>query len=137
MKLLMIYADRFGYKTSVKTLESAPTRDEENVIEHALLGFIHVEPEDEENLSSIETKLIKNLKWAARKNETDTVVLHSFAHLAERKADPEVTRRLMDSAESRCKNAGYVTHQTPFGYFLDLDIKAPGHSLARLFKEFK
>jgi vesicle coat complex subunit len=136
VKLLMIYADKFGYKTSVKNLESAPTSDEEKVIENALLGFIHVEPEDEENLSSIETKLIKNLKWAARKNETDTVVLHSFAHLAESKADPEVTRRLMDNAESRCKNAGYVTYQTPFGYFLDLDIKAPGHSLARLFKEF-
>jgi hypothetical protein len=132
----MIYTDRFGYKTSVKTLESAPTSDEEKVIEHALLGFIHVEAKDEENLSSTETKLVKNLKWAARKNETDTVVLHSFAHLAESKADPEITRQLLDNAESRCKSAGYKTYQTPFGYFLDLDIKAPGHALARLFKEF-
>ena len=41
MKLLMIYADKFAYRTSVKTLESAPTRDEEKVIENALLGFIH------------------------------------------------------------------------------------------------
>jgi len=136
VKLLMIYADKFAYKTSVKNLESASTSDEERVIEHALLGFIHVEPQDEENLASIETKLIKNVKWAARKNETNTVVLHSFAHLAESKADPEVTKRLMDNAASRCKNAGYVTYQTPFGYFLDLDIKAPGHSFARLFKEF-
>jgi hypothetical protein len=131
----MIYADRFGYKTSVKTLESASTSEEENFIENALLGFIHVEPKDEENLSSTETKLVKNLKWAARKNETGTIVIHSFAHLAEGKADSEVTRRLLDNAESRCKSAGYVTYQTPFGYFLDVDIKAPGHSLARLFKE--
>jgi hypothetical protein len=131
----MIYAERFAYKTSVKNLESASDIDEESVIEHALLGFIHVEPKDEENLSSVETKLIKNLKWAARKNETDTVVLHSFAHLAERKADPDVTKQLMNNAESRLKNAGYVTHQTPFGYFLDLDIQAPGHSFSRLFKE--
>jgi hypothetical protein len=136
VKLLMIYADTFGYKTSVKTLESASPSDEEKVIENALLGFIHIEPKDEENLSAIETKLIKNVKWAARKNETNTVVLHSFAHLAESKADPEVTKRLMDNAESRLINAGYVTYQTPFGYFLDLDIKAPGHSFARLFKEF-
>jgi hypothetical protein len=136
MKLLMMYADKFAYKTSVKNLESASTIDEEKVIENALLGFIQVEPKDEENLSSIETKLIKNLKWAARKNETDKVILHSFAHLAETKADPEVTKRVLDNAESRLKNAGYVTYQTPFGYFLDLDIKAPGHSLARLFKEF-
>ena len=131
----MIYADKFVYKTSVKTLESASPSDEENTIENALLGFIHVEPKDEENLSSIETKLIKNLKWTARKNETDTIVLHSFAHLAESKADPEVTKRLLDNAESRLRNAEYVTYQTPFGYFLDLDIKAPGHSFTRLFKE--
>ena len=131
----MIYANTFRYKTSVKTLESVAASDEENTIENALLGFIHVEPTDEENLPSIETKLVKNLKWAARKNETDTVVLHSFAHLAEHKADPEVTKRLIDNAESRLINAGYRTYQTPFGYFLDLDIKAPGHSLARLFKE--
>ena len=136
MKLLMIYANKFAYKTSIKTLESAPTSDEEKTIENALLGFIHIESKDEENLSTIETKLIKNVKWAERKNETNTVVLHSFAHLAESKADPEVTKRLMDSAEARLINAGYVTHQTPFGYFLDLDIKAPGHALARLFKEF-
>jgi len=136
MKLLMIYADKFAYKTSVKNLESASTSDEEKIIENALLGFIHVELKDEENLSAIETKLIKNLKWAARKNETNTVVLHSFAHLAESKADTEVTKQLLNNAESRLINAGYITHQTPFGYFLDLDIKAPGHSFARLFKKF-
>jgi len=136
VKLLMIYADTFAYKTSVKNLESASTSDEEKIIENALLGFIHIEPKDEENLSAIETKLIKNVKWAARKNETNTVVLHSFAHLAESKADPEVTKQLLGNAESRLINAGYITHQTPFGYFLDLDIKAPGHSFSRLFKEF-
>jgi len=131
----MIYTDKFGYKTSVKNLESASDIDEGKVVEDVLVGFIHIEPKDEENLASIETKLIKNLKWAARKNETDKVVLHSFAHLAESKADPEVTRRLLDNAESRLRNAGYLTYQTPFGYFLDLDVKAPGHSFTRLFKE--
>ena len=37
-------------------------------------------------------------------------------------------------AESRLQNADYQTAQTPFGYFLDLDMKAPGFSLARIFK---
>jgi hypothetical protein len=30
------------------------------------------------------------------------------------------------------KNAEFKTDQTPFGYFLDLEIKAPGYSLARI-----
>ncbi len=136
MKLLMIYADKFAYKTSAKSLESAPNEDLEKVIDNTLLGFIHVEPKDEQNLSTIETKLVKNLKWATRKNETEKVVLHSFAHLSEDKADAEITKQLLDNAESRLIKAGYTTHQTPFGYFLDLNIKAPGNSFARLFKEF-
>ena len=49
VKLLMIYADQFAYKTSVKNLESASDIDEEKVTENTLLGFIHVEPKDEEN----------------------------------------------------------------------------------------
>ncbi len=136
MRLLMIYALRFSYEPAVKNLQGADEQAKSASLEKALIGFIHVEPKDEENLSAVETKLIKNLKWAARKNETNLIVLHSFAHLAEAKANPDATKQILNNAEARLKNAGYNTHQTPFGYFLDLDIQAPGHSFARLFKEF-
>ena len=132
----MIYAERFSYKTTIKTLDMVEERDEEKTIEDVVVGFIHMEKEDEENMEKVETKLIKNLKWAAKKNNTDRIVLHSFAHLSESKGDPLFTKRLLDNAEVRLKNAGYTTWQTPFGYFLDLDMKAPGRSLARVFKAF-
>jgi len=118
VKLLMIYADKFAYKTSKRTLEIVEEYEEEKQIEDVLVGFIQVEKEDEEKIDKVETKLIKNLKWAAKKNDTKNIILHSFAH------------------EKRLENAGYKTWQTPFGYFLDLDLKAPGKSLARVFKEF-
>ena len=79
--------------------------------------------------------MIKQLKWAARKNETSKIVLHSFAHLSESKGSPELTKELFNSAEKRLKLSNYEVSQTPFGYFLDLDVQAPGHSFARLFKE--
>jgi hypothetical protein len=135
MKLLMIYADRFGYKTSLKTLETAADVDENRTIEQALIGFIQLEEPDMERASSVETRMIKNLKWAARKNDTDRIVLHSFAHLSESKAPPEAAKRLFDSAEERLQKAGYECSQTPYGYFLDLNLQAPGKSLARIFKE--
>ncbi len=135
MKLLMIYADLFGYKTTKKGWENAPDTDEEKKIENALVAFIQLEKEDEEKLAQIETKMIKQLKWAARKNETEKIVLHSFAHLSESKANPEQVKILFDNAEERLKNSGYEVYQTPFGYFLDLEFKAPGHSLARIFKD--
>ena len=135
MRLLMIYADRFAYRTSVKAVESAPEVTEEKVIENVLVGFIHAEEKDEENISCVETKMIKNLKWAARKNNTKKILLHSFAHLSETKASPEITKQLLDNSEKRLQKADYEVYQTPFGYYLDLDLKAPGTSFARLFKE--
>jgi len=136
MKLLMIYSDKFAYKTNIKNLESAKKYEEEKQIENTLVGFIQVEQKDEEDISKVETKMIKNLKWAAKKNETTNIVLHSFAHLSMSKADEGITKELFDRAEQRLKNSGYEVSQTPFGYFLDLDVQAPGKSLARVFKEF-
>ena len=135
MKLLMIYTSRFAYKTSLKSLESASEITEEKIIENAVVGFIHAEEKDEADFSKVETKLIKNLKWAARKNETERIVLHSFTHLSESKASSEITKQLLDNSEQRLKKADYEVHQTPFGYFLDLDVKAPGSPLTRLFKD--
>jgi len=136
MKLLMIYSDKFAYKTNIKNLESVEKREEEKQIENTLVGFIQVEQKDEEDISKVETKMIKNLKWAAKKNDTNNIVLHSFAHLSMSKADEGITKELFDRAEQRLKNSGYEVSQTPFGYFLDLDVQAPGKSLARVFKEF-
>jgi len=135
MKLLMIYANRFAFRTSLKSLDSVPESNEQNTIENAVVGFIHVEEKDEEHLPDVETKLIKNLKWAARKNNTERIVLHSFTHLSESKASSEITKQSLNNSEQRLKNAGYEVQQTPFGYFLDLDVEAPGYPLARLFKD--
>lgn len=136
MKLLMIFCENFGYKTSMKTLDEIPDIEEDKDFGRVLVGFIQVESEDENNSGPVETKLVKNMKWAARKNDTKLVILHSFAHLSDSKATPEFTKSLFDNAEKRLAEAGYEVAQTPFGYFLDLRLQAPGFPLARLFKEF-
>jgi hypothetical protein len=114
MKLVMIYSIRF----------------EERTVEDVLVGFIHAEPQDEAEAGAVETRLVKNLKWAARKNGTNRILLHSFAHLAEGKATPEFTKDLLSNTEARLAGAGYEVSQTPFGFFLDLHLEAPGRSLA-------
>jgi len=134
MKLLMIYASEFGYETSMKGLDSEAERSEKRTLENTLVGFIHAEPQDEAQAKSVETHLVKNLKWAARKNETNRVLLHSFAHLAEEKASPEFTKQLLENTQERLVSAGYEATQSPFGFFLNLRLEAPGHPLARIFK---
>jgi len=136
MKLLMIYCDRLAFKPTTKTLEDFKEVTEGNAFENALVAFIHAEEKDEEDIKGVETKMVKNLKWAAKKNNTRFVILHSFAHLSGSKADPHFTKELFDRVEARMKNAGYDCDQTPFGYFLDLEVQAPGVSQARIFKGF-
>jgi hypothetical protein len=136
MKLLMIYCDTFSYKPQVKTLADFPDFTDEVSLNNVLVAFIQMEEKDLENSSKVETKLVKNLKWGAKKNEVKHIVLHSFAHLSTSKAPPEVTKSLFDNVEKRLSNADYVSEQTPFGYFLDINVQAPGKSQARIFLDF-
>jgi hypothetical protein len=136
MKLLMIYCTKFGYNPTIHTLEEFLEVKKGEEYNDVLVAFIHAEAQDEQNAKGVETKLLKNIKWAAKKNNSKRVILHSFAHLAETKADPHFTKDIFDKAEARLLNADYECWQTPFGYFLDLDVQAPGVSQARIFKGF-
>jgi hypothetical protein len=125
--------DEFAYKPAQKNLESAEDVLEGATFKDLILAFIQIEESDEEkDVKSREKKLVNHLKWTARKNNCKSVILHSFAHLSESKASIDFTKELFNLAEKRLHNAEFVTAQTPFGYFLDLDIKAPGFSLARI-----
>ena len=125
----------FSYTPTIKSIESMPDRSEEKKYKNVQVAFIHVEAEDEERDIAIKKKLLKNLKWIAGKNETKKIILHSFAHLSESKADPIFTKDLFDNIEERLVSSGFEVEQTPFGYFLDLKVEAPGYSLARVFKD--
>jgi hypothetical protein len=136
MKLLMLYTDRFAYNPASKTLDEEPDCTEPGEITATVVGLIHAEAVDEEDAARVEKKLVKNLKWGARKNETQRIVLHTFSHLAETKASAEFTKALLERAADRLRGSGYEVWQTPFGYFLDLDLQAPGRSTARIFTSF-
>jgi len=134
MKLLLVYCKKFAYIPTIKTLENVSENVLPEQYENVQVAFIQVEKEDEGRESDVEKKLVKNLKWICGKNNVNRVVLHSFAHLSESKADPEFTKLLFERTEERMVNAGFTISQTPFGYFLDLQVDAPGFSLARVFK---
>ena len=135
MKLLMIYCNEFSWVPGTKSIPDAPEA-EAGGFSDLVAGWIQVEEEDVGREGKVMTKLVKNLKWLAGKNDTKRIVLHSFSHLSGSKAAPEVGRAWMDRAQERLEGAGYEVSQTPWGYFLDLNMQAPGHPLARVFKSF-
>jgi hypothetical protein len=135
MRVLFWYCDRFDWTPAIKTLDDVPKAEPaEN--KNTVVAFVHIEPRDVDAGSSAETKLVKNAKWLARKWDITKVVLHSFTHLGEEKADSDKAHALLDRTQRRLENADYSVVQTPYGYFLDLSIEAPGHPLARVYKEF-
>jgi hypothetical protein len=134
MKLLMIYCKSFSYTPTIKTLDMVADAVDGQYFENVQTAFIHMEKEDEEREKEVAKKLLKNLKWVTGKNKTKKIVLHSFAHLSESKAEPEFTMTFFDGVQQRLENSGFEVSQTPFGYFLDLHVDAPGFSLARVFK---
>lgn len=136
MKILMMFCDAFSYEPAVKNLEEAPDVSSGATFQKVLVAFIQAEEKDMADPKGTEDKLLNVVKWGARKNESRHVILHSFAHLSESKADAEFTHELFNRAQNRMVKAEWQCDQTPFGYFLDLKISAPGVSQARIFKSF-
>lgn len=135
MRILLWYCENFSWLPAMKTIESAPEA-EPGDYQDVVVAFIHVETKDVLEGSSAPKKLLKNLKWLAKKWQKNTIILHSFTHLGEDKAEAGAALELLNQVELRLKNVDYEVVQTPYGYFLELDMKAKGHPLARIYKEF-
>jgi hypothetical protein len=135
MRVLFWFCDHIGWTPVRKTLDEAPEAVPGEEL-RVVAAFVHVEPRDAEPGATAETKLIKQAKWLARKWEVRRILLHSFTHLGEDKAAPDASRQLIERAQARLRDAGYQAPVTPFGYFNDLTLSAPGHPLARIYKEW-
>ena len=85
MKLLMFHVSEFWYKTYSKTLDNVETVRKKK-INQGIVAFVHIEKEDEEGESKLKDKAVDNIRWLLKKTNTNTVVLHSFAHLSESKS---------------------------------------------------
>ncbi|MDH3637094.1 MAG: threonyl-tRNA synthetase editing domain-containing protein [Gammaproteobacteria bacterium] len=134
MKLLALFVSDFEYKPRHRTLDRADPDPEYARAADVLVALVHAEPDDAQQSGKVVTRLVKNIKWCASKNQTRHVILHSFAHLSEVRASPDAAREMLDRAQVRLESAGYAVEQTPFGYLLDLSIKVPGLPFARVFK---
>jgi len=134
MKLLMIYSSYFSYRTTTVSLPEAERVDEESEFHEVQLALIQMEAHDEQRPPL--KKSCEFIKWLSRKHPFNTVILHSFSHLSDSKAPASFAASFLNQMEDRLRLYGFEVFQTPYGYFLDLQIKAPGFSLARVFKSF-
>ncbi|UCG78270.1 MAG: threonyl-tRNA synthetase editing domain-containing protein [Nitrospirota bacterium] len=136
MKLILFYAHSFSYKTASKSLDSVPDVNKEGGLDNAVVVFFHVEEKDEEEMSGVIQKFVKNTKWLCGKFKTKNVVLHSFNHLSSSKSSPETAQQVLHEVIERLERTDHTVIHTPFGYFNEFTINVAGDSLAKVYKEF-
>lgn len=134
MKLLMFGVKEFWYKTFSKTIENEKDFDLEEKIENAVVVFLNAEKEDENRMVKVISEAIGNIKWLAKKNDTNNIVLHSFAHLSDSKSSIEFAKELISKMGEKLSSHEFNTTITPFGYFLEFKIHVKGESIGKVWK---
>ncbi len=135
MKLLMFYCPQFGWKPFQRTADQAMPDPEQKTVSNAAVIFYHCEEQDPERHSKVRTKALKNIKWLANKFATDRIILHSFNHLSESKADADFSADLVRQVRARLEDTGYRVEETPFGWLNEWWMHVAGPSLAKVFKD--
>ena len=126
----MFHAKEFWYKPHTDLTNTAKS----NSINDALIAFIHVEESDKNREEEVISKSVGNLQWLAKKNKTDRVVLHSFAHLSNSKSDQETASNIIQEIGKKLKK-NFTINIVPFGQFYEFSIHVLGPSLAKVFKD--
>ena len=124
----MLHVDSFWYRPNESVSESR------TVISESLHVWIHSEKDDESNRAAILRKMVKNIRWLAKKIDVNAVTLHSFAHLDDSKAESEFADSLIEEVASKLRDREYDIHIVPFGHFYEFNLHVKGPSLAKVFK---
>lgn len=123
----MFHIERFWYRSNES--EKEKTR-----IGESILVWIHSEELDESNRDSVLRKMVKNIRWLSKKAGCENVILHSFAHLDNSKANPDFADSLIEEVASRLREREFTIHIVPFGHFYEFNLHVKGPSLAKVFK---
>jgi hypothetical protein len=130
----MFQSQRFRFRTFRKTLPEASEQEVDEAVEAVAVVFVHAEAGDAERRDSLMGKARKNVKWIANKRGLRNIVLHSFTHLAESKAEPAFAEGFLEDLAAILRSGGYGVWVTPFGYTCEWKLEVFGESLAKVFK---
>jgi len=126
----MFHVVSFWYRLN----ESSENKTE---VGESVLVWIHSEETDETSRLSVIRKMVKNIRWISKKVECDKVILHSFAHLDDSKANPDFADSLIEEVALKLRDRNYDVHIVPFGHFYEFNLHVKGPSLAKVFKKIQ
>ena len=135
MRFLSFHCEYFKYKATKRSrsgvYEELTDDNKEKSVENAIVLFISVEKQDENNPSFIE-KSIFEIEKIIKQLKVSNVVILSFAHLFGKLSSPEFGLTALKKLTSILKEKGLTVIRPPFGWFNELEMKAKGHPLSRI-----
>ncbi len=141
MKLLLIHAGEFWYKTKDKALESAEELTEsipEDKEENALVTFMSVEEGDPQCTNELEEKVLRDISEVVERIKPSSIVIYPYAHLSGKLAPPEDALRILTFLEGKIREhfSNLRVVRAPFGWYKSFRIYCLGHPLSELSKTY-
>ena len=134
MRTLMIHSDYLRYKTRSKTKIAEDIDDEKRDagVDNALVAFMAVEEEDEENPEIIITKAVKEILNVQNKVNADNIVIYPYAHLSSSLSNPDVAQKILKGIEVELVDNNEAVMRVPFGWYKSFELSCKGHPLSEL-----
>ena len=134
MRTLMIHSDYLRYKTRSKTKIAEDIEDEKRIgeVDNALVAFIAVEQEDEENPELIITKTVKEILNVQNKVNADNIVVYPYAHLSSSLSNPKTAQQVLRGIEEELTDNNEAVLRVPFGWYKSFELACKGHPLSEL-----
>lgn len=134
MRTLMIHSDYLRYKTRSKTKIAEDIDDEKRAgdVDNALVVFIAVEKEDEENPEVIVQKAVKEILNVQNKVNAENIVIYPYAHLSSSLSSPQTATDILKKIEESLLENNEAVMRVPFGWYKSFEISCKGHPLSEL-----
>ena len=134
MRTLMIHSDYLRYKTRSKTKLAEDIEDEkrDTGVDNALVAFIAVEKEDEENPEIIIKKAVKEILSVQNKVNADNIVVYPYAHLSSSLSNPSTATQILKGIELELVDNNEAVLRVPFGWYKSFELSCKGHPLSEL-----
>jgi len=138
VKLLLIHAEDFWFKTREKALDEAEVEGiiREYKASNALVVFTAVEHNDSRGGKEFIDMVANELIDVLRKINASEIVIYPYAHLSRRLATPYEALDVLRSLENTLKVRGVKVIRAPFGWYKAFSIRCYGHPLSELSREY-
>jgi len=140
MKILLIHAERFGYRALTEYGPLSPAKDDidqgtaENTYEDILVCFTTVEEGDWDRREEIFNKLGELVNHAS-KIGAEKILIYPYAHLSSSLEEPRKALRLLKLMAKKLATHGVEVYRAPFGWYKAFNLTTKGHPLAESYRE--